>query len=315
MSTTVPDAISIFLGHCRYEKKLSAKTLKAYNTDLAQFYTFLAARQVSVINNVSKIDIRHYLEHIQALKPKSIKRKIATIKALFNFLEFDDLLAANPLRKMKIQVKEPRVLPTVMELPEITRILQVLYRCMVAITDKNSYAYKVAVRNAVVVELLFATGGRVSEITGLQCCHIDIQDGTVLLRGKGNKERLVQVCNTETLQLLRLYQRLWHTTINRAGDHFLVNRLGAALSTQSVRNMITSLTHSAGLNKHITPHVFRHSFATLLLERDVDIKYIQSLLGHSSIVTTQIYTHVNQAKQRQLLKAKHPRRDIVLDGG
>jgi integrase/recombinase XerD len=315
MTTTLSDAISIFLAHCRYEKKLSDKTLKAYTTDLVQFKSFLAARQVIAAEQITKIEIRAYLANIEALKPKSIKRKVATAKALFNFLEFDDVILINPFRKMKIQIKEPKVLPNVLELREVATLLKLLYCNLHGISNKCCYAYKEALRNVAVVELLFATGGRVSEIAGLKTAHVNLREGAVLLKGKGNKERLIQLCNHETLQILRSYKQLWGSSADSLDGFFLVNRSGRGLSTQSIRNMVKSVSQKAGLTKHVTPHIFRHSFATLLLERDVDIKYIQSLLGHSSIMTTQIYTHVNQTKQRQLLKAKHPRRDIVVDKG
>jgi integrase/recombinase XerD len=315
MTTSLQTAVNIFLSHCRYEKKLSTKTLKAYTTDLIQFKSFLIPRQVDAVEQITKVEIRAYLANIEPLKPKSIKRKIATIKALFNFLEFDDIIAINPFRKMKILIKEPRVLPKVLELREVAMLLKLLYGTLHSISNQQCYAYKEAVRNVAVVELLFATGGRVSEIAGLQTKHVNLRDGAVLLKGKGNKERLIQVCNLETLQLLKLYKSIWSNAAEKTAGHFLINRSGRGLSAQSIRNLVKAAGRKAGIAKHVTPHIFRHSFATLLLERDVDIKYIQSLLGHSSIMTTQIYTHVNQAKQRQLLKAKHPRRDIVMDGG
>jgi integrase/recombinase XerD len=141
---------------------------------------------------------------------------------------------------------------------------------------------------------------------------INTETGMLLIRGKGNKERVLQLCNQECLESVRLYYRNYRRLIKEADDHFLVNRLGKKLSDQSIRGVVKKLTSKAGLKRHITPHVFRHSFATLLLERDVDIIYIKSLLGHSSIATTQIYTHVNRAKQKQILQTKHPRKDIFM---
>jgi integrase/recombinase XerD len=110
--------------------------------------------------------------------------------------------------------------------------------------------------------------------------------------------------------VLKNYRNLYSDKIKNSGGFFLINRFGKKLSDQSIRTIVKRLTNKAGIKKHITPHVFRHSFATLLLEKDVDIKYIQSMLGHSSIMTTQIYTHVNRKKQKQILKLKHPRRDF-----
>lgn len=126
---------------------------------------------------------------------------------------------------------------------------------------------------------------------------------------KGAKERLIQIGNHDVLKAVESYQRAFGEKIEKAG-WFFVNRLGRQLSDQSVRNMITKYSDMAGIQMHITPHMFRHSFATLLLEEDVDIRYIQQLLGHSSIVTTQIYTHVASKKQRDILTTKHPRNRI-----
>ncbi len=140
---------------------------------------------------------------------------------------------------------------------------------------------------------------------------MDLSSGVITLKGKGDKERMIQICNSETIKVLNHYHRLFEDRINFSGGYFLINRLGKKLSDQSIRNLVKNLGRGA-VQKHITPHVFRHTFATLLLEKEVDIKYIQLLLGHSSIVTTQIYTHVNRTKQREILKAKHPRGELSL---
>jgi integrase/recombinase XerD len=123
---------------------------------------------------------------------------------------------------------------------------------------------------------------------------------------------MIQICNKETILVLQQYHTLYSKKISKSGGYFLVNRLNGKLSDQSIRNMVKKIAVIAGIAKKITPHIFRHSFATLLLESDVDIKYIQSLLGHSSIVTTQIYTHVNNEKQKQILQTKHPRKEFSM---
>jgi integrase/recombinase XerD len=307
----IQSAVQNFLNHCRYEKNLSTKTIKAYSTDLLQFSAFIEAKSIVLIEHVTKVELRSFLEEISSLKAKSIKRKVATLKALFNFLEFDDLIAVNPWRKMKIRIKEPKVLPTVLDLSEVGRMLRSLYKRKQALEGKHSYAYKEVVRNITILELLFATGGRVSEIARLKNEDVSLQTGVIIIQGKGDKERIIQVCNEEVLSLLKHYRKIWGAEIASDG-YFLINRFGNVLSDQSIRNLVKRVSKEAGIAKHVTPHVFRHSFATLLLEKDVDIKYIQSLLGHSSVNTTQIYTHVNKHKQRQLLKAKHPRRDLMM---
>lgn len=305
--------INEFLNHCRYEKNLNPKTIKAYGTDLNQFTEFLIEKKASLeLLKISKHEIRGFLESISSMKPKSIKRKIATVKAMFNFLEFEDKILINPFRKMRIKIQEEKKLPKVMELQDINAMLKFVYKKNNLCDNLDSYSYSETLRNAVIVELLFATGARVSEIANLQLENINVLIGAITIRGKGNKERIIEVCNKETIQLLKKYQNHFYDKIQKSGGYFLINRFGNRLSDQSIRGIIKSISKSAGLTQHITPHVFRHSLATLLLENDVDIKYIQSILGHSSIMTTQIYTHVNRKKQRQILTAKHPRRELSM---
>jgi integrase/recombinase XerD len=309
---TLQTATKEFLHYCKYEKNLSSKTLKAYQTDLFQLQSFLIQNQFSVeLIKISKQELRQYLTDISHFKPKSIKRKIASTKALFNFLEFEDKIQTNPFRKMRINIKVPRILPCVMDMQEILQIFKVIYKHKNEIKDPASYAYLEAVRSIVIIELLFTTGARVSEIANLKVEDINLNNGNVIIKGKGNKERIIQICNKETIAILKEYNTINKNKISLNG-FFLINRFDKKISDQSIRNSVKKNALKAGISKHITPHVFRHSFATLLLEKEVDIKYIQSFLGHSSIMTTQIYTHVNREKQKQILKTKHPRKDILM---
>ena len=230
---------------------------------------------------------------------------------MFNYLEFDDVITINPWRKMRIKIKVPKQLPRALNIKEISDIFKSVYSANATPEDKNCYSYFAEVRNIAVIELLFATGGRVSEIANLKDNQIDLNSGQVIIKGKGEKERIIQICNKETITLLKKYRRLFHSKIKAANDYFLVNRFNNKLSDQSIRNIVSALSKKAKIQTHVTPHVFRHSFATLLLEKDVDIKYIQTMLGHSSIMTTQIYTHVNKEKQKQILRTKHPRKDFT----
>lgn len=301
-------AIQRFTNHCLYEKRLSSKTLKAYRIDLEQFLKFV--KENGYPNNVQKTDkevLRNYVQDIIHFKPKTVKRKIACLKAFFNYLEYEDKIAVNPFRKFRLQLREPRNLPNVMNLYEIEKILRYLHAEKNKAKKDSVYAYAEKVRNTAVVELLFATGARVSEISGLKVDYMDLISGQIRLRGKGNKERIIQVCNRETQQVLKEYHRLFKKQIVKGGGYFFINRLGNRLSEQSIRFLVKRVAQQVKVGRTITPHAFRHSFATLLLEEDVDIKYIQHLLGHSSIMTTQIYTHVNTEKQKQILTQSHPR--------
>jgi integrase/recombinase XerD len=301
-----------FLLHCRYEKNLSPKTLKAYKVDLAQFIAHLTFKQYSLsIPDVDKNSIREYIQSISSFKAKTIKRKIATIKAMFNFLEYEDKIIVNPFRKLRIQIKEPYRLPNVMNIHEIESIIRSAYDMKAPNNRINSRKYKERIQDITVFELLFATGIRVSELSQLRSECINLSTGLIKVRGKGDKERIITLCNKECLKAVREYNACFHKT-NTGSGYFLINRLNKRLSEQSIRFIVKKHAQLAGLERKITPHVFRHSFATLLLEQDVDIKYIQHLLGHSSIMTTQIYTHVNSERQKEILSKRHPRRSFSM---
>lgn len=310
---TIHEAIKAFLFHCTYEKKLSAKTIKAYELDCRQFLTFTVKRKLPhVLSEIDKHVVKSYLHELGDAKPKTLRRKVATLKAMFNFLEFEDEIVVNPFRKMKIQIKEPRMLPKVMTLAEVNRILTLAQNEVEgAAWDCRSLRYKERVRNQAVLELMFASGMRVSEVCGLRPEDVDLKSGLVRIMGKGSRQRIVQICHADVLKFLKQHESISFKQSKRKG-YFFLNRRMAKLSEQSIRIMISKYCDKAGIEKHVTPHTFRHSFATLLLEQDVDIKYIQQFLGHSSINTTQIYTHVNVNKQKEIMSTKHPRLGMVL---
>ena len=159
------------------------------------------------------------------------------------------------------------------------------------------------------IELLFATGARISEICSLKTESIDLTAKTVRIFGKGARERIIQIENSDVISILLRYTIAFSEYL-RPDSYFFLNNRKNRLSEQSVRTIITNLEKEINSSIHITPHMFRHSVATLLLEEDVDIRYIQKILGHSSISTTQIYTHVTSAKQKEILRTRHPRNKI-----
>lgn len=297
--------IEHYLSNCRYQKGLNAKTLKAYRTDLLQFAAFMKEYDY----DCNKDNIQSYIASLYSkYKIKSIKRKIASLKAFFSYLEFEELISANPFNRIQIKLHEPFLLPRTIPFSTIGIILQCAYQ-QKDLINHDTYQFCAVLRDIAVLELLFATGIRVSELCTLRPSDVDLQNATVRIYGKGAKERIIQIGNAEVLSAVTAYHQAFTPSIAQS-DWFFINRLGTQLSDQSVRFMIRKYTALAGVEQHITPHMFRHSFATLLLEEDVDIRYIQQLLGHSSITTTQIYTHVTSKKQRDILTAKHPRNKI-----
>ena len=306
---TLDNQIAEYLEYCQYRKRLDKKTLKAYRIDLKQYNDF----SFNSADVLAKNTVDHFITKLhKQYKTKTVKRKIASLKAFFHYLEYKELLQENPFAKLDIRFREAKLLPKTIPFHSIQTFLSTIY------AQKNQasseYQLRCCTRDIAVIELLFATGMRISELCSLKSTDIDLESKNVLIYGKGAKERILQIGNQEVIDALISYQKAFQEDINACG-YFFVNRLQHKLSDQSVRFMINRYANLAGINQHITPHMFRHSFATLLLEQDVDIRYIQRILGHSSISTTEIYTHVSNTKQKDILVHKHPRNLIDINEG
>ena len=298
-----------YLLYCRSQKELNAKTLKAYRIDLTQFIAFSASSD----NPFSRENLNAYLSMLhESYQPKTTKRKIASLKAFFHYLEFEELLENNPFNKIRLSFREPQRLPKTIPANTIQTFLNTIYH--ESRQESTPGRKKSILRDIAVIELLFATGVRISELCSLKYQDIDMESHSLLIWGKGAKERILQIGNPDVISALSNYMESFQNEISQSGWLF-VNRLGNRLSEQSVRLMINKYVELADIPMHITPHMFRHSFATLLLEADVDIRYIQKMLGHSSITTTEIYTSVSMHKQKEILTEKHPRNEMKVTGG
>ena len=301
--------IAEYIEYCQYRKHLDTKTIKAYLIDLKQYYFFSSELPICL----SKETLDQYITTLhKQYKPRTVKRKIASIKAFFHYLEYRELIPENPFLKLDIRFREAKLLPKTIPFHSIQTFLSTLYTQKE--NAKSEYQLRCCIRDIAVIELLFATGMRISELCSLKPSDIDMKSHTILIFGKGAKERILQIENPEVISAITLYQETFKDDIAFCGYYF-VNRLRHKLSDQSVRFMINRYVKIAEINQHITPHMFRHSFATLLLEQDVDIRYIQKMLGHSSISTTEIYTHVSNTKQKDILINKHPRNLISVNKG
>ncbi len=294
-----------YLDYCKNQKCLDEKTLKAYRTDLSQYEMFFSS------DNLLEITVEQLEGYIAKLhrmhKPKTVKRKIASLKAFYHYLEYKDLIDRNPFNKIRLRFREPNLLPKTIPLHTVEAFLTAIYKQRSL--ARTEYQRKASLRDAAVIELLFSTGMRISELCSLKTNSINLYDQNVLIYGKGSKERKIQIGNNDVIEILKEYKDVFYDEMKRC-DHFFVNQNGDAISDQSIRRMINKYTSLAAIELHITPHMFRHAFATSLLEADVDIRYIQEMLGHSSINITEIYTHVAMSKQRDILTSKHPRKDL-----
>lgn len=306
------DIIKDYLTFCRSQKRLDSKTLKAYSIDLKQFAAFFTPNYVNNISLINREVLENFIAFLHnSYKPKTVKRKLASLKAFFHFLEYRDFIEINPFNKMQIRFREPLLLPKTIPLHTIELFLSTIYSSHA--NAKTDFQKRQTARDIAVIELLFATGMRISELCSLKYKDIDLYDRVVRIYGKGAKERQLQICNDCVISALENYICIYQTT-PKDDNYFFINTSGTRMSEQSVRNMIIKYCNLAGISQHITPHMFRHSFATLLLEEDVDIRYIQEMLGHSSINVTEIYTHVSMAKQKNILMTKHPRRNMEIRG-
>lgn len=302
------EEVDKYLFYCKFQKELDDKTIKAYRVDLDQFRTFITQHG----KGINKDSLNQYLLDIHSkYKQRTVKRKIASVKALFHYLEEEEVIEVNPFYKMKTKFKEEMVLPKVIPRGMIEQLLDYLYTEFQK--EYPEWRKRLILRDLAVVEMLFATGMRISELCHLQNKFFDSQTGVLCIVGKGRKERYLQIANGDVLAVLNLYREQFAEEIKVHG-YFFVNRYGQPLSEQSARRMIHKYADYIHADINITPHMFRHSFATYLMEEDVNIRYIQKMLGHASITTTQIYTYVATEKEREILRTRHPRNKMAVGG-
>lgn len=299
------DKLAAYLEYCEYRKELDGKTLKAYRIDLRQYFEYVC------VDEPDKEKIEEYITHLhKSYKQKTVKRKIASIKAFYNYLEETEIIAESPFRKIKVKFKETVTLPRIIPREEIEKLLNHMYQCL---NENDKVSHKHMLRDVAVIEVFFATGARVYEISNIREDSINLNTGLIRLMGKGGKERYVQISNTSILEVLKKYYDENEQSIKKSG-YFFVNNRESRYTEQSIRLMLKKYTKQAGIERNITPHMFRHSFATYLIEEGVDVSCVQQILGHSSIKTTQIYIHIAAKKQAEILKEMHPRNNMKIAG-
>lgn len=294
---TLDTHIKQYLSTCEFEKKLSTDTLKAYRIDLAQFANFV---QDDVVDKVLLGRYAAYLN--QTFAPRSVKRKLASVRAFYAALTESEIIDENPFQRFHLHIVYPKELPRIIPREMVEKLLRGAY------CQYEDSPNRWLLRDILVLELLFSTGMRVSELCKLTPETFQLNNNSLrlLIHGKGRKERVLQISTPELVALAEKYLMTFETGIVKSGS-ILINRRGHSLSTQGVRQIINHCMEIAVVRGHITPHMFRHTFATELLDAGVDIRYIQTILGHSSISTTEIYTHVAMGKQALILAQRHPR--------
>jgi len=300
---TLNDAIEWFLAHCADHRKLSPHTLKAYRRDLSHFRLFAVGHPVeSAISAADRNLVQHWLKNMNGVKPRTIRRRLATLKSMLATLERHGRLEINPLAGFRSEVKVGISLPRIVARSTIRSLLRSPRKLLP--TTVNSARCKI--RDTALIELLFSTGMRVSEVVATDIVHLDMDRLVISVHGKGNREREIPIVCEGLREILA--QQISERRNQGAGsdDPVFVNRWGNRMSDQSIRAILRRYGASIGARR-ITPHMLRHTVATLLLEDGVDLRHIQRLLGHSSITTTTIYVHVSERSQRKALASRHPR--------
>ena len=289
---------------------MSPATLKGYRIDLEQFCQAVSKTP----DPFCRHSLNQYCRQLNAhYMPRTAKRKIASLKAFSRWLEFEDYFEADPFRKVNTKTKRIKEIPRSLSLRSMQTILQYAYS-KAKHGNKSQSFYRTTKRNIAILELLFATGLRVSELCSLKAEDIRYSPFSICVMGKGNKERSIPVENQEVITALQKYMQI-SSGLRETRGYIFYNQNGNVISEQSVRNMVTKYAKEAGVSGKVTPHMIRHTFATLLLEQDVDIRYIQKMLGHSSILTTEIYTTVSDIKERQVVALRHPRNRFSINTG
>jgi len=294
----VEQILDQFLHYIVVEKGLSKNTLDAYSHGLNRFLDYLKKKGIQEISSVSKFDVRAFLLALkkQGLSAKTVVRNLVAIRTLFQFLIREGILEANPIEELE-SPKMPKTLPEILTLKEVEQLL-----------EQPNPQTPMGIRDRAMLEVLYATGMRVSELTQLPMNQVNLEGGYVLVFGKGSKERIIPL-GSEAMKWIALYLKAARERLaKRKESPFLfINRMGSGMSRQQVWKTIKTYGRRAGIQKRITPHLLRHSFASHLLEGGADLRSVQMMLGHVDISTTQIYTHVTGERLKKIHQRYHPR--------
>ncbi|NBC27175.1 MAG: site-specific tyrosine recombinase XerD [Bacteroidetes bacterium] len=292
-----------YLQFVKVEKGLAENSASSYKHDLERYLRFLQRDcQLDNLRGVTLHHIELFLDELAniELSPGTIARNISSIRSFHEFALVENFAEANPAELVELPKKAGK-LPEVLSASEVK-----------AIIDEADRTENAGIRDAAILETLYATGIRVSECTGLETGNLYFEIGFILVTGKGNKERLVPVGEMARTAIEHYVESVRDRFVNpknrsKTENKLFLNQRGGPLSRMSIWNIVNKYAEKAGIEKNVYPHIFRHSFATHLLEGGADLRAVQEMLGHSSINTTEIYTHVDRSLLHQVHKEFHPR--------
>lgn len=286
-----------YLEFCINQRGLSENSVRAYAQDLAAFQRFLATRDCGhELSAETILSFNSFLRAKQKVSPATLRRRLTTLRAYFEWLATQPDGAPSPFNGLKLELRIPPRLPRPVDRPTLSRLFRASRRIAdgdaAASTKRNQTVPNADQVTGLVLRLLVVTGLRIGEITGLRLADVSSNGAAIRVVGKGNRERVVYISNTRLLADFRAYLD-WRALASRPADHVFLNNRGNRLSEAAFRKRLRSLSQDQNIEPHITPHMLRHSAATLLIEEGVDIRLVQRLLGHASVLTTEIYTKVS----------------------
>lgn len=310
---TLSEVCSLYLNYCKNTKNLSYLSVSAYYHDLKSFQNLIG--QKCEIKAVSRQSLYEYVDKLfeEKRSASTVKRRIACLKTMFKWLENEDLIYANPFSKFDLKIKVPKRLPRNVKVNELRQMAQSARACAaeISIPGQNPRKRDICTLNALlIIEILYSTGIRVSELTSIRLDDVNFHTQSIHISGKGQRERKVFLPDQGLVDLIKNYIQI-RNVFSTKHDYLLINSRGTPLSSQSARLIVKENAKRAQISRPITPHMYRHSTATQLLEAGVDIRYVQQLLGHESIQTTQIYTHVEDSALKEHIVRADIRRGIL----
>ncbi len=290
--------LELFLDYLNAERGLSPNTVSSYANDLKKYFRFLLSNGIKHISQIEKTHIINFIEkeRTQGSALSSIARRLSSLKSFHRFLLREKIVRIDP----SSTIESPRLwkkIPQVLDAKEVERLL-----------SSPNIRKPRGLRDKAILELLYASGLRVSELGSLRVRDVNLEVGFIKVRGKGGKERLVPLGDVALHFLKRYIEEVRPKLLrNKSSDFLFISSFKKNLSRQSIWKMIKSYIKKARIKKEVSPHTLRHSFATHLIERGADLRSVQEMLGHSNISTTQIYTHINKIRLKEIHRKFHPR--------
>ena len=289
--------VDSFLSALRLEKGLSENTIKAYSNDCQDFKKWLSSNKKYRAVAATEADIENYLKHLRVidLSNSSINRKLSSLKHFFNYLSKTKLLKSNPVMNIS-GPKNSKVLPKSLSIIDVNSLIEA--------PDCSNF---IGLRDRAMIELMYATGVRISELINLEYSNIDLNRSLIKVMGKGGKERMIPFGDDALTWLINYIEFRRKNNLSLNSRDFFISQQGKKITRQAFWHRIKIYLKASGLSMDVSPHTLRHAFATHLLNNGADLRSVQMLLGHSDLSTTQIYTHIAKQRLSDMVKQHHPR--------